>query len=117
MVTSWSYDVVVAGHYAYIAKPIEGLWVMDISDPVTPQKITVFSKPEPISKITFNRLFISGNLIYLVANQITIIDISNPTNPKEVLSIPLYQGPEILSYQGLTQAGHYIYYFLNYLPE
>ena len=111
MASSSQYDIVFAGHYAYIATPAEGLWVMDMSYPVAPKKVAVFAKPEALGTFRSYRLYISDDLVYLISRSVTIIDVSNPINSKEVGSIPLP-----INYYGLTKSSQYIYYFITYPP-
>jgi len=111
MVSSEEYDIVFDDHYAYIAIPGEGLYVMDMSDPIYPKKIAVFSKPEKFGTFSGNRLYISDNLVYLISRSITIIDVSNPAIPEEIASFPL---PEY--YYALTKSDQYIYYFITDPP-
>ena len=85
----WSVnDIVIAGHYLYIAYIIQeasgargGVQVIDVMTPATPVAVGDIDTPGPA-----NDLAITGHYLYVAAGSagVRVIDIANPTAPVEV---------------------------------
>jgi hypothetical protein len=80
--TEWldTKDVVVAGHYAYIANST-GLTTIDISNPAAPTLVgsTLLDEGAFVDQIA-----VSGSYVYLGGDKLWIISISNPAKPIKV---------------------------------
>lgn len=67
----------------------DGLWVVDVSDPTSPQEITLFSTGDDVYSVD---LAVSGNYACLATfspRNILLIDISDPAHPEQVGSLHL----------------------------
>ncbi|MBI2924511.1 MAG: hypothetical protein HYY24_02270 [Verrucomicrobia bacterium] len=121
----WVRNVAVSGRYAYVAAPGdgdylegfpgEGLVVLDVSDPATPQLVGRYDSTGDATDVT-----VAGNYAYLIdlepsfseggaGEGLVVIDISDPANPRRVGSyshiVPSqYGGPDTVAV-----AGHYVY--------
>ena len=78
-------DVVISGKYAYVAcsdGPTPdanwGFWVVDISEPEHPKGIGFC---DPGHNIPSASVDMKGNYVYVISNQMTIINVSDPENP------------------------------------
>lgn len=67
------------GNYAYIVDSVNGLTVMNISDPSNTFVVTTIDVDPAEESIG-----IAGNIAYVGGTQLNIIDISDPTNPVKV---------------------------------
>jgi len=101
-------DLAIADKYAYIASGIDGMRVLDISNPSAPQEIAHLKLQG--NKVAW-RIFISGHLAYLiVGSSVDVIDISNPHNPKLQASASF---PSSNNGPDFTMSGDYIYAFVS----
>ncbi|MBD3312656.1 hypothetical protein GF352_04360 [archaeon] len=75
--------VFVSGDYAYIANSIEGMDIVDISDPANPVSISNTDLE------TFD-VFVSGDYAYIASfdEGLFIVDVSDPFNPAVVSQVP-----------------------------
>ena len=82
------HDVNVYGNYAYVAQGMDGVRILDVSDPTNPQEIGSYQNGTEITKV-----IASDKYIFLPTYQspfsrtireFTIIDVSDPTSPKKV---------------------------------
>src|SRR5690606_16049542 len=95
-------DVLILGHYAYIAASEQGVVVVDITHPDLPV-VDVFD-----TLGVANRLAAEGNLLY-VANmagsgtqaQLNVIDISDPHNLRHVFAYELSHGREDFEFDSI----------------
>ena len=73
----------ISGNYAFITNYIEGIRVVDISDPSNPVEIG------NAGSAYFNYIAMDGNYLYVTDNQnnLKVFDISNPVAPNEVGSL------------------------------
>ena len=93
-------SLVVDGNYVYLATPNNSrgqeFYVLNISVPSTPSLITALEVGASI-----NQVFVAGDYAYLVTEKTTklldIIDITNPSNPKEIGSFAPSGTPRGLS--------------------
>jgi hypothetical protein len=69
-------DVAVSGHYAYVAAANSGLQVIDINDPVNPQRVGALATNAFVLGVA-----LSGQYAYLAGYGLQVIDVSDPTNP------------------------------------
>lgn len=76
-----TYDITIAGNYAYIANYDSGLCIMNISDS---SNLFQVSRYHSLSRV--NAVAVSGNFAYLAAAEsgLVILDISDPGNPQEI---------------------------------
>ncbi len=108
-------DIAIAGQYVYIAAGVDGIWVLDISDPSAPRQIAhLITQPNLTAMDT--HILISGNLAYLLSYDILdTIDISDPKSPRHIssLEIPPYDSVDKKSkqYTGFAKTANYIYCF------
>lgn len=74
-------DVVVTGNTAYVADQVDGLQVIDISDPANPALLGSFNTSGFALGIA-----VAGNLVYIAdsSSGLQIIDVSDPTTPSLV---------------------------------
>ncbi|NHJ49472.1 MAG: hypothetical protein FK733_16905 [Asgard group archaeon] len=77
----YTYDVDADDNYAYIADGMDGLEIIDLTDPTTPVEISQYS-----ADFTATDVFISGNYAYLctIEDGLLIVDISVPASPSLV---------------------------------
>jgi hypothetical protein len=75
-------DVIVSDGYAYVscAKGFSGLYVLDVSNPLRPQKIATFT-PSSGHSIAIAR---SETYLYLLGAGLSILDVSNPRAPRVI---------------------------------
>jgi len=101
-------DMAVAGQYAYIASLIDGMRVVDISNPSAPQEIAHLKLQD--NKAAW-RIFISGHLAYLIVGEsVDVIDISNPHHPRIQGSASF---PPNNNSPDFAMSGDYIYAFIS----
>lgn len=89
----WPYDVEISGNYAYwIHRMWPGPWRMRISDisrPGKPIDVGYFETDHTLKSVT-----VSGSIAYVAADAagLLMIDVSDPTDPREINSFgPWYQ--------------------------
>lgn len=91
----WSYDVTLAGDYAYVVN-YEGLFLIDISNPTSPRKTSHYHSQNIIEDVC-----IRDGLAYLAigGDGLLILDVSNPDTIFELANIDYdYQtGPNYYS--------------------
>lgn len=75
------FDIFISGNYAYISDNVNGLWIIDISDPVNPIKTGRFDFI--FDSVFSSKLFVKDNYVYLVyyLDGLKIIDVSIKDNP------------------------------------
>ncbi|MGD2089772.1 MAG: Ig-like domain-containing protein [Candidatus Aminicenantes bacterium] len=103
------YDVAVSGSYAYCAAGTDGLDIIDISIPSSPQLIASF-KHSPFLFLKYQDVEVAGNRAYTISDDILyIIDVSSPTTPSLWGSVTLsgYGG-------GLGVKSQYVYVVNGY---
>jgi hypothetical protein len=93
-------DVKVKGKYAYLAHWDKGLKVVDVSDPAKPNGVGGAGVPGAAYA-----LYISGDLAYVNADGLSIIDISKPYDP-DLLG---YDYAYAAHWLGLYVLGNYVY--------
>ncbi|UCE18819.1 MAG: hypothetical protein JSV84_00240 [Gemmatimonadota bacterium] len=77
-------DVAVSGEYAYVAGGYAGLWVIDISDPFRPHGAGHLGTEKGATDV-----LVEGSKVYLAThNALLVIDISDPTKPREISQWP-----------------------------
>lgn len=74
-------DVYVSGDYAYVAAGIFGLWVIDISNPLSPLGAGFYDTPGSASGV-----YVSGNYAYVADGDsgLIVVDVSDPMMPTGV---------------------------------
>ncbi|MGD2207656.1 MAG: hypothetical protein PVH17_12855, partial [Anaerolineae bacterium] len=70
--------VAVAEDYAYVGAGRDGLRIIDVSDPLTPNETGVYTMSDSVYDVA-----LMGDLVYLAADQagLHIVDVSNPYSP------------------------------------
>lgn len=109
--------IAVSGKVAYLAAEAGGVWMIDVSDPRRPTRIGVFDEPatmEPKEKgktkpIYAGDLAVLGDFLYVIDDDLLrVLDVSDPTSPREVGSLSLPAG--IFGWGPfLAIAGHTVY--------
>ncbi|MBI5741060.1 MAG: putative Ig domain-containing protein [Nitrospirae bacterium] len=94
-------DILVSGNYAYVARQLKGIEIIDVSNPYSPVIVTTYNTPGEALKS-----FVSGNYLYVADGSagLQIIDITNPINPLFKGSLDT-QG----SAKGIFVAGNYAF--------
>jgi hypothetical protein len=98
-------SIAVSGNYAYIGDTTSSgrLYIVDISNPVSPILIKAFTTTNSVSQV-----YVSGRYAYLAKNSTTgglqIVDISNPASPVSVAS---FNTTNVV--KGIKVAGNYAY--------
>ena len=94
--------VAAQGDYVYIANTYSGLWVVDVSNPVSPTLVGTLTGLGGEA----NDLIVQGSSVYLADGPagLFLIDISNPANPQLIggVNTPGYA-------QEVVVQGHYAY--------
>ena len=94
-VYDYGVDMIKKGNYVYLASDLNGLKIIDVSNPQSPQEVNSISG-------IYRRIAIDGNTLYALSTQwglktenskISIFDISNPADPQKYEEILL--GSEI----------------------
>jgi hypothetical protein len=87
-IPSSAYDVDVHDGYAYVAAGEAGLLVIDIRNSDAPPPSPLVHRGETVAQIQTPNLAwgitISENYAYLAADELWVVDISNPENPKTI---------------------------------
>jgi hypothetical protein len=107
--TNYAYDVKVAGPYAYVALPHDGLAVLDVSHPANCVRVGGYAN---LRTYNAHNVAVTGNYACLLDSYWgpMIIDVSNPTNC--VLAGSYYRYNDGL-YRSMALAGHYLYVTLH----
>jgi hypothetical protein len=105
--SSGARSVTISGNHAYVGNynSLEGLQIIDISNPTHPVRAGGYAHWE-----TVNDVVVFGNLAYLArfSNEgLTVVDISNPANPARVRAISLQ--PNFFG-RGLAVAGDTLWF-------
>ena len=80
-------DVKIAGNYAVVADLTAGMSVVDITDPASPTVVATYPGDG-------NGVDIDGNIAYFVGDEgLVILDVTTPTNPIPLGSLPLAGSP------------------------
>ncbi|RKY60063.1 MAG: hypothetical protein DRP95_04530, partial [Candidatus Latescibacterota bacterium] len=75
----WGSKVAVAGDYVYVNETYSGLLIIDVSVPSSPSKADLYSTDGALG------MTVSGGYAYVAGwNDFYVVDISDPTSPKEV---------------------------------
>jgi hypothetical protein len=74
-------DVAVRGDYVYVSGGAEGLWVVDVLNPLAPRHVAVYATIGEIKNVA-----VVGELVYVAAGDagLRVLDVSDPTRPIEV---------------------------------
>ena len=100
--------IAVANNVAYIGYRY-GLYIVDVGDPTAPRLLTVYGQlPQNengrLSSFTegafISGIAVDGPLVYLAANGIRILDVSDLSSPKEVGSYRIFEHTLWISVQG-----------------
>jgi hypothetical protein len=96
-----AFDVALAGDYAYVAGGYSGLFILDISQPVSPTLVTTYELIDESLGIE-----IRNDLAFVAdrANMLHILNIVNPAHPVEIGRFPISEPTG-----GVTAAGDYVY--------
>ncbi|RKY82927.1 hypothetical protein DRQ11_13815 [candidate division KSB1 bacterium] len=87
------HELDVYGNYAYLAQGMDGVRILDVSDPTNPQEVGVYQNGKEIKWI-----IASDEYVLLPAypgyepgpfSQFTLIDVTDPTSPREIGSFNL----------------------------
>jgi len=102
-------DIAISGSHAYVAANSDGLQVIDISDPASPQVAGAVDTPGHAKSVAisgFNAFLADGS------GGLQVIDISDPMNP-HIVGVHSYD-PEFQSYLSVAVSGTYAYVGDNY---
>ncbi|WP_347246299.1 hypothetical protein [Thermogutta sp.] len=81
--------IAVSGNYAYLADYGWGIRVVDISNPISPTEVALYT---PAYRVVFD-VVTSGNYAYVTASsnrdEIWVLDVSDPANPQAVMTYTL----------------------------
>jgi hypothetical protein len=87
-------DIAIRGSYAFVAAAQVGLRVYDIRVPTVPQLVSELVLPETFwSPYGTGAITVEGRRAYLGSSQLQVIDISDPTRPRELWNYPRGSGP------------------------
>jgi hypothetical protein len=79
-------DVFVRGDYAFVAAGNDGLQIIDVSDPLSPKKVSSLSGAGPGTTVSpeVEAVFVQGNYAFVVMSQsgLGALDVSNPAAPQ-----------------------------------
>src|SRR6266540_1996268 len=91
----------VSGNYAYVADELDGLQVIDVSNPANPQRVGGYDTSGFASGVA-----LSGNFAYVAdyTAGLQVIDVSNPASPQRVGG---YDTSD--SARGVAVSGNYAY--------
>lgn len=89
--------VAVSGNYAYLAASARGLYIVDLTDPANPRKISHYETAGFIAEVK-----IVGNKVYLADNVegLIILDISNKARPTRIGSKAITEAKNVDVYNG-----------------
>lgn len=82
-----SWAIYVAGNYAYVLNEIDGMSILDISDPSAPILLGTILDNNDRALSLPNRIWVAGNYAYVTSegdHGVEIIDVSDPSNPTHV---------------------------------
>ncbi|CAE7654427.1 unnamed protein product [Symbiodinium sp. CCMP2592] len=104
-------DVAVSGSYAYVVSTgIDGLLVVDISDPTSPTVAT--SLVDSTDMAAPEAVKVVGNYAYVIgytSDSLAIVDVSNPTSITKVGSLNTSPSGDMNGAHGLDVVGNYAY--------
>jgi hypothetical protein len=82
-ITTGISDISVVGNYAYIAGFDSGLYVLDVSNPASPQQVGRWPTPSDVFQVS--GVVSDGHYAYLGNGpDVRVIDVSDPVHPTEV---------------------------------
>ena len=98
----WVFDVAVCGNHAYVADGDHGLRVLDITDPATPVDVGDADTPRIAIGVA-----VTGNYAFVAdqdgfAGAIYVFEVSDPTTPTLVDSLPLTGGTDVAVQGGVA---------------
>ena len=108
-------DIAISGGYAYVANGSNGLRIIDVSDPTNPKVVGDFyRKVDGAPAGNYVGVSVSGDYAYLTDSDyglfsdagLLVIDVSDPTNPKEVGS---YSSSDFNTIDAVSVSGGYAY--------
>ena len=78
---SWSAnEITLAGQYAYVVAGEDGIRIIDVSDPVSPQEIGGFDTPGKAREVA-----IAGHYAFVAdESSLRIVDVADPAHPVEI---------------------------------
>jgi hypothetical protein len=89
--SGWVSDIAIKDHYAYVACGGSGLATLDLSDPLHPQRVSIYSPNVPIGAVV-----IDSNRAYITGAGIWTVDISNPATPVLLSHTPTVSGENLV---------------------
>lgn len=98
-------------NYAYVSDVRDNLWVIDVSDPLTPEIVGSLDDQDNLNLSGPSRIMdmiLRGNYLYLATQSrgLVVADISDPTQPTEVAQL---QGPGWWDIDGIVVKGNYAF--------
>lgn len=78
-------NVVVSGHYAFIAEEVTGLRILDISDPTSPRMVSTCTTPWARDVAVFGQYAYVADFF----TGLVVIDVSHPEHPTRVVSVSM----------------------------
>lgn len=96
--------IAVSGNLAFIGAKSAGLQIFDVSNPLSPKRLSVVSSSAFLGVID---VAVSGNFVFIAeGNYLRVIDISNPAAP----SVAAIYRPQFAFYAyGIDVVGQYVY--------
>lgn len=97
-------------HFLYVSDGIFHLSIFDLSDPTNPRQVASVPVPGGIEALAIHsaRLYVGGNPAHLqdpaVFGQLTVFDVTDPTQPRAVGGLTVNGGP-----RSMAVAGAYLY--------
>jgi hypothetical protein len=105
-VLGWPRDIAVAGNYAYVADPNNGLRVLDISDPAAPSEVGNLPAPGYLESLA-----VQGDYVYAGGSGVAlqVIDVSDPARPVQVGAREPVRNNNLVEVWSMDVAGDYAY--------
>jgi hypothetical protein len=102
-------DIDVSGEFAYLANGSNGLRIIDVSSKSEPRMVATYTSPCVGCQFSVDGVQVVSNRVYLTSDRLHVLDITDPTHPRELCTHTPTANPT-----GLAVAEPYVYATTEY---